>query len=73
MAQNEPTFHEIHTRLIGALSMSVIRVLSKNGCWLPIGRHYCIGAPESTLWNNGQRDLEFDDEDVQEKVRSSKF
>lgn len=50
-----PTIHGIYTRLVEALSMSVIRLLSKEYCWLPIGRYCCIGAPALTLSNGEEK------------------
>lgn len=68
--QKEVIYHNIYIRLLEAFSLSVTRVLTMSGCWLPIGRHRCIGASSSAFGTSRQRNLKRDDADVKWKVRS---
>lgn len=66
--QRRPTTREIYTRLVEALSMSVVRLLSKEYHWLSIGRYCCIGVlvPHSS---NGEENVSsVDGQDVPERV-----
>lgn len=72
-AQREPTNHEIYTRLIEALSTSVVRLLSKEHHWLPIGRHCCIGNADWNLGNEEQRVSSLDDQNVLEQASYAQF
>lgn len=66
--QMGPTTREIYVRLVEALSMSVVRLLSKEYHWLSIGRYCCIGVIISNLSNGKENVSSVDGQDVPEQV-----
>ncbi len=64
----EPTAHEIYPRLVEALSMSVVRLLSKEYHWLPIGRYCCIGVLVSNLSKREEKVFTLDDQEELEQA-----
>jgi len=64
----EPTAHEIYARLVEALSMSVVRLLSKEYHWLPIGRYCCIGVLVSNLSDRDEKIFTLDDQEELEQA-----